>query len=79
MKLNVFSLNDYKINEINILPKANAFRLLLGQILQPDNDNIDKWNRIVDKLLELPIYHFGCNMEQEAFKLLNERILKDVK
>jgi hypothetical protein len=30
-------------------------------------------------VFELPIYHFGCNMEEEAFKLLNERILKDVK
>ena len=75
----IIFLYQNKINEINILPKAKAFRLLLGQILQPSNDNIDKWNKIVDKLLELPIYHFGCNMEQEAFKLLNERILKDVK
>ena len=75
----IIFLYQNKINEINILPKAKAFRLLLGQILQPSNDNIDKWNKIVDKLLELPIYHFGCNMEEEAFKLLNERILKDVK
>lgn len=75
----VVFLYQNKINEFKEISKSKAFKLLLGQILQPDNDNIDKWNNIVDKILELPIYLYGCNMESDAFKVLNERILKDVK
>ena len=72
-------LYQSKENEIKEISKAKAFKLLLGQILPPNDNNKDKWNNIVDKILELPIYYYGCNMEYEAFKLINERIDKDVK
>ncbi len=63
-----------KDNIIKNISKAQGFKLLLGQIVVPNDDNMDKWNRIVDKILELPIIYYGCNMEYEAFKILNERI-----
>ena len=72
-------LYQSKENTIKEISKAQAFRLLLGQILPPDDNNKDKWNNIVDKILELPIYYYGCNMEYDAFKVINERIDKDVK
>ena len=75
----IIFLYQNKDNVVEEISKAKAFKLLLGQILQPDDNNIDKWNNIVDKLLELPIYYYGCNMEEDAFKVLNERIIKDVK
>jgi len=70
-------LYQSKDNIINKLSKKEAFKLLLGQINVPNDDNKDKWNKIIDKLLELPIYHYGCNMEMDAYLTLKERILND--
>ena len=63
-----------KTNIIKDISKAQGFKLLLGQIVVPNDSNKEKWNRIVDKILELPILYYGCNMEKEAFTTLRERI-----
>ena len=77
-KLNaVVFLFQSKENVVVDISKSKAFKLLLGQIIPPNDDNLEKWNKIVDKLLMLPIYYYGCNMEEEAFSVIKERILKD--
>ena len=43
------------VSIIKNISKAQAFKLLLGQIVVPNDSNKDKWNRIIDKILELPI------------------------
>ena len=68
-----------KTNIIKDISKAQGFKLLLGQIVVPNDSNKEKWNRIVDKILELPILYYGCNMEKEAFTTLRERIDEIVK
>lgn len=70
----LYQLKDNKVERIS---KIKGFKLLLGQIMIPDDTNKDKWNKIIDKMLELPIYYYGCNMEEDAFNTLKERILLD--
>jgi len=70
-------LYQSKENKVERLSKIKAFKLLLGQIMVPDDSNIDKWNKIIDRMLELPIYYYGCNMTDDAFYTLEERIIKD--
>ena len=66
-----------KTNVIVEITKTKAFKLLLGQIMTPNDTNMDKWNKIIDKMLELPIYYYGCNMEEDAYEIIKERIMKD--
>lgn len=73
----VVFLFQSKENTIVEISKAKAFKLLLGQIIPPNDKNEEKWNKIVDKLLELPIYYYGCNMEEDAFNVIKERIEND--
>lgn len=64
-------------NKTNTLEKINnikALKLLLGQIENLNENNKEIWNKIVDKMLELPIYYYGCNIEDEAFYTLKEGI-----
>ena len=68
-----------KENIIKDISKVQAFKLLLGQIVVPSDNNKDKWNKIVDKILELPIFYYGCNMEYEAYQVIKERIDEIVK
>ncbi len=70
-------LYQSKENVVSEISKSKAFKLLLGQIMVPNDKNEEKWNKIVDKLLELPIYYYGCNMEKEAFEVIKERIMND--
>lgn len=72
-------LYQNKVNEFTPISKARAFKLLLGQIVIPNDSNKDKWNKIVDKLLELPILYYGCNMEYDAYRICKERIDEIVK
>lgn len=78
---NIINTLDYVIflyqNKTNVLTKLKpieAFKLLLTQLEAPSINNKDRWNKIVDKILELPIYRYGCNMEYEAFKIINEAL-----
>lgn len=71
-------LYQSKDNVVRRLRPIEAIRLLLGQIEQPKRENINNWNKIVDKILELPIYYYGCNMEEAAVNVLRERLAEDI-
>lgn len=71
-------LYQNKTNVVEELPLKKAFKLLLGQIELPKDDNIELWNNITDLMLKLPIYYLGCNMEKEAFTTIKERIDEDL-
>ena len=71
-------LYQNKTNVVEELPIKKAFKLLLGQIELPKDDNIELWNNITDLMLKLPIYYYGCNMEKEAFTTIKERIDEDL-
>ena len=67
-------LYQSKENVIKKLKPIEAMKLLLGQILLPNGSNKELWNSIIDKILELPIYSYGCNMEYEAFEVINKEL-----
>ena len=71
-------LYQNKENEIKRLPLVEAMKKLMGQLVLPNKDNKDLWSNIMDKLLSLPIYHLGCNMEKEAYLTLKERLDLDL-
>ncbi|MDE6241004.1 MAG: hypothetical protein K2M08_01135 [Anaeroplasmataceae bacterium] len=71
-------LYQSKTNIVKKLKPNEAMRLLLGQIEPPRKDSIDAWNEVVDKILELPIYYYGCNMEEGAVTTLKERLEMDL-
>ena len=55
-----------------------GFKLMLSQIDFPNDDSKLLWDRITDRLLALPMYYLGCNMEKEAFEVCKEMITKDL-
>lgn len=64
-------------NKENVILKLNpieAFKKLMGQLILPTKENQDLWNQIMDKLLALPIYSLGCNMEKEAYLTLKKEL-----
>ena len=34
----------------------------------------DSWNKIVDKILSMPCYLYGCNMENSAFEIIEKEL-----
>ncbi len=74
----IIFLYQSKDNIIRRLKPIEAIKLLLGQIEAPKKDNLESWNKIVDRILELPIYYYGCNMEEEAVKVVKERLGEDI-
>lgn len=71
-------LYQNKENIISRLDPFTAIKKLMGQLVLPTKENQVLWNNVVDKLLELPVYHLGCNMEKEAYLTLKERIDVDL-
>ena len=71
-------LYQNKENVIEKLKPFKAMKLLLGQIELPTEENRNLWDKITDKLLEIPTYYYGCNMEKEAVDVVKERIEKDL-
>nr|MCR5350277.1 hypothetical protein [Acholeplasmatales bacterium] len=71
-------LYQNKTNEIKRLRPIEALKLLMPQIELLTSENKDLWNKITDKLIMLPCYRYGCNMEKEAFDLINERLCEDL-
>lgn len=71
-------LYQNKENVIERLKPMAAFRLLVKQLEVPSIENKDRWSNMVDKLLELPIYHLGCNMEKEAYLTLKNKLEEDL-
>ena len=67
-------LYQNKENVIERLTPLDAFKRLMGQLVLPTKENQDLWNKIMDKLIELPVFLLGCNMEKEAYLTLKERI-----
>ena len=67
-----------KENVCTKLKPMQAFKLLLTQLEAPSLDNKDRWNNIVDKLVTLPIYRYGCNMEKEAFDVINKIVEEEL-
>lgn len=65
-------------NTVRRLNKIEGLKLLLPQIEQPKKENINSWNILVDHLLDLPMYYYGCNMEQEAVEVLKKRLEMDL-
>ena len=71
-------LYQHKTNEVKKLSPFQAMKLILGQIELPTDLNKEIWDKITDKMLNLPIYYYGCNMEKEAFDVIEERISEDL-
>lgn len=71
-------LYQNKENVITKLKPIEALKLLMPQIEILTDDNIKLWDLFTDKLLELPCYKYGCNMEYDAFKTINERLVLDL-
>ena len=71
-------LYQNKENIISRLDPFTAIKKLMGQLVLPTKENQVLWNNVVDKLLELPVYQLGCNMEKEAYLTLKERIDVDL-
>ncbi|MBQ4126032.1 MAG: hypothetical protein II595_08765, partial [Desulfovibrio sp.] len=63
MKLScIVFLYQNKDNTLTKLTKIEAFKRLITQLVLPTMENKELWNKIMDKLLELPIFLLGCNM-----------------
>lgn len=71
-------LYQAKDNHVERLSPKDAMRLLLGQIEPPRKDIVDSWNQMIDLVLNLPIYFYGCTMEEDAVTTLKERLEKDL-
>lgn len=71
-------LHQEKYNKVDLMPSIVAFKKILGQIDMPSEKNKKIWDEVVDKLLELPIYSLGCNMEKEAYLTLKKRLEMEV-
>lgn len=74
----VVFLYQNKENKVRKISKLEGMKLLLQQVEKPTKENVDIWNKVIDKILERPIYLYGCNMEDEAFEVLNERLVNDL-
>lgn len=71
-------LRQEKENQVKKLSSEEAMRFLLGQIDPPKKKSIEIWNKMVDHILELPIYSYGCNMEESAVTTLKNRLEMDL-
>ena len=67
-------LYQNKDNTLTKLTKIEAFKRLITQLVLPTMENKELWNKIMDKLLELPIFLLGCNMEKDAYLTLKKGI-----
>ncbi|MGM9970469.1 MAG: hypothetical protein ACI35S_08760 [Anaeroplasma sp.] len=70
----IIFLYQSKENKITKLSKLEAMKKILVQVSMPTVKNKNNWNMIIDKLLELPIYYYGCNMEYAAFEMINKEV-----
>lgn len=64
-------------NKTNVFKKMTPkeeMLYLLPQILLPKSNTKDSWNKIVDKILSMPCYLYGCNMENSAFEIIEKEL-----
>lgn len=73
----VVFLYQSKENTVRRLTPKEAFRLLLVQLSSINFNNQELWNKITDKLLNLPCYYLGCNMEKDAFDTILKAMEED--
>lgn len=71
-------LYQNKENVVQRLKPLEGFKRLLSQIEALSEENKEYWNQITDRLLEVPMYLYGCNMENEAFEIIKNRLEKDL-
>lgn len=62
------------VNKVLTPTARQAFMMLLPQVINPSKNNIEAWDKIIDKMLELNLFILECNMEKEAFDVINKRI-----
>ena len=70
-------LYQNKENVVSKIKPIEGLRLLLGQVSQPGSDNLDNWNKMIDEIISVPMYRYGCNMTDEAYSVLNKRLGED--
>lgn len=70
----IIFLKQGKTNKVIELSNEDAFPLLLSQIDLPKYEIKEEWGKLIDSLLELPLYLFECNMESEAFYTLEKQL-----
>ena len=70
-------LYQNKENVVSKIKPIEGLRLLLGQVSQPGSDNLDNWNKMIDEIILVPMYRYGCNMADEAYSVLNKRLGED--
>ena len=71
-------LKQEKENNVSRIEGREAMRMLLGQIEPPKRSSVEMWNKMVDRILALPIYSYGCNMEESAVTTLKTRLEMDL-
>lgn len=69
-----YFLKQGKTNKVIELSNEDAFPLLLSQIDLPKYEIKEEWGKLIDSLLELPLYLYECNMEAEAFYTLEKQL-----
>ncbi|MDE7263394.1 MAG: hypothetical protein K2N64_01855 [Anaeroplasmataceae bacterium] len=74
----VVFLSQARKNRVDRLEGMETMRLLLGQIEPPKKASVENWNTMVDQVLKLPMYTYGCNMKPEAVTILKERLERDL-
>lgn len=70
----IIFLRRGKENRVSKISASDAFPLLLAQMDLPDYDGKDKWGKIMDQLLELPLFLYECNMDADAFYVLESKL-----
>lgn len=69
-------LHQSSSNIIEDVDKSFIFEQILHQIPIPKNH--DLYAKIVDKLADIKMYYYGCNISYEAFEVINDRISSDL-
>ncbi len=71
----IIFLYQNKENVIKKLEKRDAFMKLMTQVVTPlVEEDFDKWNMMIDALLNLPCYSLGCTISKEAVDLVKNTI-----
>lgn len=72
---NIVFLYQSKENVVRKLDKREAFLKLMTQVVTPLSEkDFDKWNNMIDSLLDLPCYLLGCRIDKEAVDLIKDTI-----
>lgn len=71
----IIYLYQNKDNIVKDLKGINKLKLIMGQIIQinPLYD-VKKWEFMLDRILEIKSYHYGCNMEKEAVNVIKREV-----